>query len=50
VRAAVLTIALVSLSAMVLFSSEALANDDSHLAVGDPILRIQCPAGYTATL
>lgn len=49
-RAAILTIALVTLSVMALSTSEALANDDSHLTVGDPIPRIRCPAGYTATL
>ena len=48
--AAILTIALVSLSVMALSTLEALASDDSHLALGDPIPRIQCPPGYTATL
>jgi hypothetical protein len=41
---------LVSLSVIALSTLEALANDGSHLAVGDPIPRIQCPPGYTATL
>ncbi len=78
VGAAILTIALVSLSVMALSTSEVLANNDSQgvswtevetqdllgatgkvytsslhladLAVGDPIPRIQCPPGYTATL
>jgi sugar lactone lactonase YvrE len=50
VGAAILTIALVSLSVMALSTFEALASDDSHLAIGDPIPRIQCPPGYMATL
>jgi sugar lactone lactonase YvrE len=50
VGATILTIVLVSLSVMALSTLEALASDDSHLAVGDSIPRIQCPTGYTATL
>jgi sugar lactone lactonase YvrE len=50
VGAAILAIVFVGLGVMALSTLEALASDDSHLAVGDSIPRIQCPAGYTATL
>jgi len=50
VAAAILAIVFVGLGVMALSTLEALASDDSHLAVGDPIPRIQCPPGYTATL
>jgi sugar lactone lactonase YvrE len=50
VAAAILAIVFVGLGVMALSTLEALASDDSHLALGDPIPRIQCPPGYTATL
>jgi len=50
VAAAILAIVFVGLGVMARSALEALASDDSHLAVGDPLPHIQCPAGYTATL
>jgi sugar lactone lactonase YvrE len=50
VTAAILAIVFVGLGVVALSTLEALASDDSHLALGDPIPRIQCPPGYTATL
>jgi sugar lactone lactonase YvrE len=50
VGAAILAIVFVGLGVMALSTLEALASDDFHLALDDPIPRIQCPPGYTATL